>query len=153
MHNTGRALATQWDALLGYYCQAWGWHQKTADAVGRMPAGYLVSSQLRGFSGEQVLSAMHRPFPSTTLSLTPLGLQPEVNAWSGVLSSNKKKKLKQTDNPQVGPVYPKVKEQAKANSLFSLQSSPRVRTREDNNRLWASLSNHSFMAGEWWHGG
>lgn len=49
MHNTGRALATQWDDLLGYYCQAWGWHQKTADAVGRMPAGYLVSSQLRGF--------------------------------------------------------------------------------------------------------
>lgn len=53
MHNTGRALATQWDALLGYYCQARGWHWKTADAVGRMPAGHLVSSQLRGFSGEQ----------------------------------------------------------------------------------------------------
>lgn len=50
-------------------------------------------------------------------------------------TKKKKKNLKQTDNPQVGPVYPKVKEQAKANSLFSLQSSPRVRTREDNNGL------------------
>lgn len=64
MHNTGRALATQWDALLRYYCQARGWHWKTADAVGRMPAGHLVSSQLRGFLGEQ--SAF---LPSTDPSL------------------------------------------------------------------------------------
>lgn len=49
MHNTSRALATQWDAPLGYYCQARGWHWKTADAVGRMPAGHLVSSQLSFF--------------------------------------------------------------------------------------------------------
>lgn len=29
---------------------------------------------------------------SITSSLTPLGLQPEVSAWSGVLSNNNKKK-------------------------------------------------------------
>lgn len=52
MHNTGRALATQWDVLLGYYCQARGWHWKTADAVGRMPAGRLVSSQLRAWGSK-----------------------------------------------------------------------------------------------------
>lgn len=157
MHNTGRALATQWDALLRYYCQARGWHWKTADAVGRMPAGHLVSSQLRGFLGEQ--SAF---LPSTDPSLLqpyrwPLCLcnlrsMPGQVFWATEMKK-KKKNLKQTDNPQVGPVYPKVKEQAKANSLFSLQSSPRVRTREDNNGLWVSLSNHSFMVGEWWRGG
>lgn len=157
MHNTGRALATQWDALLRYYCQARGWHWKTADAVGRMPAGHLVSSQLRGFLGEQ--SAF---LPSTDPSLLqpyrwPLCLcnlrsMPGQVFWA-TETKKKKKNLKQTDNPQVGPVYPKVKEQAKANSLFSLQSSPRVRTREDNNGLWVSLSNHSFMVGEWWRGG
>lgn len=66
----------------------------------------------------------------------------------------KKKKLQANrQSTSGGPVYPKVKDQAKANSLFSLQSSPRVRTREHNNRLWVSLSNHSFMEGEWWHGG
>ena len=84
---------------------------------------------------------------SITSSLTPLGLQPEVSAWSGVLSNNNKKnnkKPKQTDDPQVGPVYPKVKEQAKANSLFSLQSSPHVRTREDNNRLSKSLKSQFY---------
>lgn len=148
MHNTGRALATQWDAPLGYYCQARGWHWKTADAVGRMPAGHLVSSQLRGFLGGTKCffrHCLHRPFPSATLSLTPLALQPEVNAWSGVLSN------KQT----IQPVYQKVKEQAeRQTSVFSPSKlRPRVRTREDNNRLRVSLSNHSFMEGEWWHGG
>lgn len=150
MHNTSRALATQWDAPLGYYCQARGWHWKTADAVGRMPAGHLVSSQLSFFffffSEEQSVFRHDWPFTSASLSLIPPAWQPEFNAWSGVLSNNNKK-------PQANRQSPKVKEQAKANSLFSLQSSPRVRTRGDNNGLRERLSNHSFMEGEWWHGG
>lgn len=56
---------------------------------------------------------------TTTLSMTPLTLKPEVNAWSGVLAN---KTLKQTDNPQVRQINPKVKEQVKANSLFSFKA-------------------------------
>lgn len=96
------------------------------------------------FPGELVLlSTRHpgdpspsRPLPSTASRLTP----PEVNGWSGV---PKKKKKRQTDNPQVGPVYPKVKEQARANSLFSLQSRSRVRTRE--RKQWTP-SSHSLKS-------
>lgn len=69
---------------------------------------------------------------------------------SGEPQHEKKKSLAQTDNPQVGPVYPKVKEQAKANSLFSLQRWPRVRTWGDNNGFWVHLSNRTFMEVEWW---
>lgn len=98
-----------------------------------MPAGNLVSGQLRGvhswenkcFSPPGTQGTLPFPSPSATSRLTP----PEVNAWSGV-PKKKETTREQTDNPQVGPVYPKVKEQARANSLFSLQSRPRVRTRE-----------------------
>lgn len=148
MHNTGCALATQWDVLLGYYCQARGWHWKTADAVGRMPAGRLVSSQLRAWGSKGPSAADPSPLP-----LQPSSPPQQAYRWPLRLCNLRSlpgqvfwvKNLKQTDNPQVGPVYPKVKEQAKANSLFSLQSSPHVLTREDNNRLWLSLSNHSFI--------
>lgn len=147
----------------------------------RRPAGILLSGQgltlknswccrqdasrtpckqpAEGFSGEQS-AFCHAPTLLFLPSLCNLIADPSGFAtWGQCLvrcseqQQQKKKNLKQTDNPQVGPVYPKVKEQAKANSLFSLQTSPRVRTREDNNRLWVSLSNHSFMEGEWWHGG
>lgn len=47
---------------------------------------------------------------------TFLSLHPDIQACSGVLNKNKEtKNLKQIDNPQVGTVYGKVKEQDKAN--------------------------------------
>lgn len=100
MHNTGRALATQWDALLGYYCQARDWHWKTADAVGRMPAGHLVSSQLRFFfrGGAEYVSqctesSLLQPY-RWPLWLGNLRSMPGQVFWAST------KKLKQTDNHQ-----------------------------------------------------
>lgn len=53
------------------------------------------------FRRTKCFSAKHRPFPSAALSLTPLPLQPEVNAWSGVLGDrNEKKKKKPQANRQ-----------------------------------------------------
>lgn len=127
MHNTGRALATQWDTLLGYYCPTRGWHWKTADDVGRMPAGHLVSSQLRvfleGWGGGKALSTMHPPPPppihfcsliADLSGYATWGQMPGQVLWAATTTH---KKLRQTDNPQVGLVYPKVKEQTQGQTV------------------------------------
>lgn len=158
MHNTGRALATQWDGLLGYYCQSWGWHRKTADAVGGRPAGYLVSSQMKGWrfylGREQVLFVLRRPLPFHN----PIADPSRFDTWGQRMvrcsqqAKKKKSNLKQTENPQVGPVSPKVRANQGKQFVFPSKPASCSNTRGQQKPL-SDSKNCSFMAGEWWHGG